>query len=154
MAGTELHETDNIVTASNYRLVATSFWESAKVLYINRTVKSDGHTSLINLPPVYYLVSHACELFLKGALLKRGISEKDLKRQHIRHNLNGLVDALNKAGLDLTEDTKNLINTLSLIHEKHYLRYFLVVNHDMYSITMASIEDAMEELLMATRLNR
>lgn len=147
---------DNIEMASNYRLIATSFFKSAKILYENRVVTGDGQTSIITLPPVYYLISHACELFLKSALLKRGISEKDLKKQKIRHNLKELTTTLiNKTGLEFTENTRNLINALGLIHEKHHLRYwFLNPNHEIFKISMASIEPAMEELLMATRINR
>lgn len=143
----------SIVSASHYRLVAVSFWESAKILYENRTYTDGCQTSMINMPPFYYLVSHASELFLKSALLKRGVTESDLRKQNVRHNLVKLATILAEKGLHLSENTIELIKVLHPIHEKHYLRYlFLKPNHEIFRISTADINAALEELLMATKL--
>ena len=88
--------TDNIVLASIYRLQATNFIMSARVLF-NYYQEKDG-TLIANLRalPFYYLVSHACELLLKCALLKRDIPMHRLKNKNIRHSLLDLLTELEK----------------------------------------------------------
>lgn len=148
------NEDDSIVVASNYRLAAVSFWQSAKILHDNRTLTKDGETSLITLAPFYYLVSHACELFLKSALLKRGVTETELKKQNVRHNLNNLSEYLESKGIDLKPNTKTVLHALNQVHERHSLRYKVLISCSAFELEAATIYEALQELLMATRLRR
>ncbi len=148
----EEEENDNIVTASNYRLAAVSFWQSAKILYDNRTLTKDGKTSITTVSPFYYLVSHACELFLKSALLKRGVTEAELKKHNIRHNLTNLLEYLESKSVHVTPNTKSVLHSLNQVHEKHMLRYNLLVSSSAFKLEAATIYEALEELLMTTRL--
>jgi hypothetical protein len=53
--------------------------------------------------PTYALASHATELFLKAALLKRGFAERELKQQKYRHNLDALLAELQRKGLPVED---------------------------------------------------
>ncbi len=149
-----MSDEDNIVIASTYRLAAVSFWQSAKILYENRILTKGGHTSLTTVSPFYYLVSHACELFLKSALLKRGVTESDLKRQNVRHSLENLLKILESKDVDVSDTTKLVLLSLNGAHEKHDLRYNLLVSCNAFRLEASDIYSALEELLMTTRLRR
>jgi hypothetical protein len=69
---------DGIVLASTYRLNAVNFRASAEVASTLVLDVQGRPTSLLALP-FYFLISHAAELLLKAALLKRGVSEAELK---------------------------------------------------------------------------
>ena len=100
---------DPIYLASVYRLTAVNFWESAKIVSASLETKSDGTPAKVTAIPFYFLVSHAAELLLKSALLKRGLQEGDLKKFDYRHNLDALLDELRKQGVSVTPDTVHLI---------------------------------------------
>jgi hypothetical protein len=85
-----LRMTDSIYLASIYRLTAVNFWESAKLLISSTELRNDGTPAKVTAIPFYFLVSHAVELFLKSALLKRGYQEGDLRKYHYRHNLDAM----------------------------------------------------------------
>ena len=70
---------DHVYLTSIYRITAVNFWKSAKILSVSLETKSDGSPTKITAIPFYFLVSHAAELFLKSALLKRGFPESKLK---------------------------------------------------------------------------
>ena len=55
--------------------------------------------------PFYLLISHAAELLLKSALLKRGFTETDLKKIAYRHNLVALLNALQAKGVLVSQDS-------------------------------------------------
>ncbi|MCC6140613.1 MAG: hypothetical protein IT389_08360 [Nitrospira sp.] len=63
---------DPIYWASVYRLTAVNFRLSAEVLAPNLELRDDGSPAKLTAIPFYFLASHAIELFLKSALLKRG----------------------------------------------------------------------------------
>ena len=58
--------------------------------------RNDGTPAKLTPIPFYFLISHAVELFLKSALLKRGFTEDELKKHDYRHNLDSLLAALQK----------------------------------------------------------
>lgn len=149
-----MSDEDNIVTASTYRLAAVSFWQSAKILHENRILTKVWHTSLTTVSPFYYLVSHACELFLKSALLKRGVTESALKKQNVRHSLENLLKILESKDVDVSDNTKSVLLSLNGVHEKHHLRYNLLVCCNAFKLEASDIYSALEELLMTTRLRR
>ena len=80
--------------ASIYRLTGVNFWQSAKHLSEKIEVDDRGVPTKMTALPFYFLVSHATELLLKSALLKRGFSEQELREFDYRHNLDKLLFSL------------------------------------------------------------
>lgn len=145
--------TDNIVMASKFRLIAVNFWESAKKLDTMLEKRDDGSPTKLTAIPFYFLVSHAVELFLKSALLKRGYTEKELK-DHYGHNLNSLMKALEVKGVTITPATVEVIDGLQELNENHVLRYDLrVVQSKKYWTSTTKIHSMLEELLLLTRIS-
>src|SRR2546425_13229722 len=114
---------DNIYLASIYRLTAVNFWESAKTLSSTLELKDDSTPAKVTAIPFYFLVSHAAELLLKSALLKRGFQESDLKKFDYRHNLKSLMEELRRKGVSITPGTVRLIMGLHSQHQDDSLRY-------------------------------
>ncbi len=147
--------TDNVAMASSYRMTAVIFLESAKVL--NRAFQDKGESTVGNwrAVPFYYLISHAAELFLKCALLKRGVSPDDLKSSSLRHSLENLLRELLKKGVPISEPCSQSLLRLSHQHEKHALRYTFVWVDDGPPIFTPEPEELfsmLDELLMAGRI--
>jgi hypothetical protein len=147
--------TDNIYLASIYRLMAVGFWDSAKTLYPTIEWKDDGTPVKLSAIPFYFLISHAAELLLKSVLLKRGYSERDLKKYDYRHNLSALLQELQTQGVLVTPDTVSLINGLSSQHQSHALRYTVLVDDGQKTYTPPAplLFSMLEELLMLTRVS-
>jgi hypothetical protein len=146
---------DPAYIASVYRLTAVNFWESAKILSASLETKSDGTPAKLTAIPFYFLVSHAAELLLKSALLKRGFHEVDLKKFDYRHNLDALLEELRKQGVSVTPDTIQLINGLHLQHQNHALRYTALVDDGQrtYMPPPHLLFSMLEELLLLTRIS-
>ncbi|OLB90455.1 MAG: hypothetical protein AUH25_04875 [Thaumarchaeota archaeon 13_1_40CM_38_12] len=146
---------DNIALASIYRLTAVNFWESAKQLDATMEKHENGSPAKLTAIPFYFLISHAVELFLKSALLKRGFTENDLKKYDYRHNLNLLLEALQKKGVSVTPETVNMINALHLQHKNHELRYTVLLDDGKttYWPPTSLVHPMLEELLLLTRLS-
>ena len=145
--------TDNIVMASKFRLIAVNFWESAKKLDTLLEKRDDGSPAKLTAIPFYFLVSHAAELFLKSALLKRGYTEKELK-DHYGHNLNSLLKALEAKGVTVTPATVEVIDGLQELNENHVLRYDLrIVQSKKYWTSTNKIHSVLEELLLLTKIS-
>jgi len=138
-----------------YYLTAVNFWESAKILSASMETNSDGTPAGITAIPFYFLVSHATELLLKSALLKRGFVEGDLKKFDYRHNLVALLEELQKKGLSITSDTIHLIHGLHFQHQKHALRYTALLDdgHRTYMPPPQLAFSILEELLLLTRIS-
>jgi hypothetical protein len=148
--------TDNIYAASIYRITAVSFWESAKILDTTMEKDSKGLATKITLiAPFYFLISHTTELLLKSALLKRGLSEKDLKKYDYRHSLEKLLEELKKKGVYVTDATTNLIEGLHKQHKNHELRYtiFMDDGQKTYMPPPLLLFSMLDELLMLTRIS-
>ena len=64
---------DSLYMASIYRLTGVNFWQSAKHLSEKIEVDDRGVPTKLTALPFYFLVSHATELLLKSALLKRAL---------------------------------------------------------------------------------
>jgi hypothetical protein len=146
---------DPIYLASIYRLTAVNFWESAKILSASFATKSDGTPAKLTAIPFYFLVSHAAELLLKAALLKRGFPEGDLKKFDYRHNLDALVEELQKRGVSITSDTLQVIGHLHSQHQTHALRYTALVDDGQktYMPPTPIVFSMLEELLLLTRIS-
>lgn len=66
---------DNIPLAVAYYINGSNFRVSAERLMEGLDLDSSGRPTKLTAVPLYFLASHAAELFLKAALLKRGFAE-------------------------------------------------------------------------------
>ncbi len=146
---------DPIGLASVYRLTAVNFWESAKIVSASLETKSDGTPAKLAAIPFYFLISHAAELLLKSALLKRGLQENDLKKFDCRHNLDALLEELQKKGVSITPDTVRLIGGLHSQHQNHALRYTALVDDGQKTFMPPPplVFSMLDELLLLTRIS-
>lgn len=146
---------DNVYMASIYRLSGVNFWQSARHLSEKIEVDDRGVPTRLTALPLYFLVSHATELLLKSALLKRGFSERDLRHVSYRHNLDRLLTALKDKGVTVTPGTANLVRQLSAQHETHALRYSALVDdgNPTYMPPPGLLFEMLEELLLLTRIS-
>jgi hypothetical protein len=142
---------DAIYWASVYRMTAVNFRMSAEALVPSLELRDDGSPAKVTAIPFYFLVSHAIELFLKSALLKRGYVPADLKRFDKRHNLNALLELLKKMGLPISSEATSIINGLSPQHAHHLLRYHFLVNP--FTPAPGSLWPVLDELLLLTRIS-
>lgn len=136
-------------------MTGVNFWKSAKVLSASLETKSDGTPGKITAIPFYFLVSHAAELLLKAALLKRGFPERKLKKFDYRHNLGGLLEELQKRGIVVTPLTARLIDGLHSQHQNHALRYTALVDDGQktYMPPPQQVLAMLEMLLQLTRIS-
>ena len=78
--------------------------------------------------PIYFLYSHAAELFLKAFLRLNGMSIAALAKKPYGHNLVGLYKKCNQYALGLSEiDKRSLVQLLPLLaqgHDDYQFRYF------------------------------
>ena len=130
------------------------FMKNAKIL--NRAFEDNGESTIANpmAVPFYYLVSHAAELFLKCALLKRGFSPNDLKSSTLRHSLENLLGELSKKGVPISDTCSQLLLELNHQHEKHALRYTVFMD-DGEPTSTPKPEDLfsmLDEVMMAGRI--
>ena len=141
---------DNVVLASTYRLTATNFRMSAEILLQDFQRRDEPLTGNIRAIPFYYLVSHAAELLLKCALLKRGLPIEDLKKYPMRHSLIALLEKLRQFG-PLSDKTISVISALSRQHEKHDLRYTALLDDGVITFTPepSVLFDVLDDLLLA-----
>ena len=146
---------DPIGLASIYRITAVNFWESAKILAQSLETSAAVAPVKITAIPLYFLASHAAELLLKSALLKRGWNEEALKKFDYRHNLSALMGELIKQGVAITFDTVCLINGLHAQHQSHALRYTALadVGQKTYMPPPSLVFSMLDELLMLTKLS-
>lgn len=151
--GRDVFMTDNIYLASIYRITAVNFWESAKIVSSTLELRSDGTPAKVTAIPFYFLISHAAELLLKSALLKRGFKEGDLKKYDYRHNLDALLKELQTQGVSVTPETVNLIHGLHSQHQNHALRYTALVDDGQKTDIPPPhvVFSMLDELLLLTR---
>lgn len=114
---------DNTYLASVYRMMATYYQMSAKILHEKLNDENESVVGNWKATPFYYLLSHACELLLKCALLKRGVDENELKKVYLRHNLCNLLAKLEENDVFISDESKVIIVFLNHNHSKHLLRY-------------------------------
>ena len=147
--------TDTRYLAIIYYLTAVNFWNSAKIVSATLELNNDGTPAKLTAIPFYFLVSHAAELLLKSALLKRGFEEKDLKKYDYRHNLDALLQKLQSQGVTVTSDTVSLIKGLHTQHQSHALRYTALVDDGQrtYMPPVDTVFTMLEELLLLTRIS-
>jgi hypothetical protein len=94
-------------------------------------------------------------LFLKCALLKREYPPDELKKQTLRHSLDGLLEELIKMGVPISEKAASLTRTLSKQHKKHDLRYSALLDDGEVTFTPEPTDlfGLLDELLMVGRIS-
>jgi len=145
---------NNNELASIYRLTATSFRLSAQLLEKSFGEKDEEMPRNYRSTPFYYLISHASELLLKAALLKRGVTPQQLRNADLRHNLQALLERLESQGVAISPSTKAIVRNLSGQHKEHDLRYTALLDNGKRTYTPKPVEvyRMLDDLLMATRL--
>lgn len=146
---------NNIALASSYYMNGVNFRMSAERLQEGLELDSDGRPMKLTAIPLYFLASHAAELFLKAALLKRGFPESELKKYDYRHNLDALLEELINKGLPVSGDTEAVVHGLSEQHKKHQLRYSVLIDDGerTYWPPLSFVFASLEELLLVTRIS-
>ncbi len=102
---------------------------------------TDEH-SIGLVAPTYFLRSHAIELLLKSCLLANGRTMKYCEK--LGHQLLKGLEEAEKVGLIVSNRTKNVIATLSPLHEDYTFRYRPSNPYAFPNQTVAT--DALEEL--------
>lgn len=146
---------DSIPLAVAYRLNGVNFRLSAERLKEGLELDGGGRPTNLTAVPLYYLASHAAELLLKAALLKRGFEEPKLRKPELRHNLAALLDEIRKRGVVISGETTAVIDGLSTQHLEHALRYSVLINDGKvtYWPPLSLVFLALDELLMLTRIS-
>ena len=145
---------DNILLAFAYYMNGINFRASAERLATDLELDSLGCPKALTAIPLFFLASHAAELFLKAALLKRGVSSTDLKKFEYRHNLSELLKLLQAKNVSVSAETVALVNGLSRQHADHSLRYSVLVDKGKktYWPPLVLVFLALDELLSLTRV--
>lgn len=145
---------DNVPLAAAYYLNGVNFRASAERLMNGLELDGQGCPTKLNAVPLFFLASHAAELFLKAALLKRGASDSELKKFNYRHNLSALLLLLQAKEVSVSFETAELINGLSEQHAEHALRYTVLFDDGKktYWPPLALLFSALDELLLLTRV--
>ena len=146
---------DNVYLATVFQGTAVIFRLAAETLAFAMETTRDGMPAKVTAIPFYFVASHATELFLKSALLKRGYQEADLKQYDYRHNLNALVAALQEKGVSVTPNTVWLIDGLHNQHQTHALRYTALVDDGQptFMPPASLVFEMLDELMMLTRIS-
>lgn len=146
---------DNIPLAVAYYLNGTNFRMSAEELKNTLELDVDGRPTKLTAVPLYFLASHAAELFLKAALLKRGFDEQYLKKYDYRHDLSSLLSGLQKKGVAVTDATVATIHGMAKQHKNHALRYTVLVDDGAktYWPPLSAVFSMLDELVLLTRIS-
>lgn len=146
---------DNIPLAVAYYTNGVNFRLNAEKLTGGLELDDLGRPTKLMAIPLYFLASHAAELFLKAALLKRGFAEAKLKTFDYRHNLGALLKEIEDRGIPVTSATAEVIHGLSEQHQTHQLRYTVLVDDGTktYWPPLTLVFTALDELLSLTRIS-
>jgi hypothetical protein len=145
---------DNTPLAVAYYMNGINFCSSAKKLADGLELDGDGRPIKLMAIPLYFLASHAAELFLKAALLKRGFDEANLKKFDYRHNLSILLQEVQRKGVPVTTSTVAIVQGLSEQHQTHQLRYSVLFADGLtYWPPLFLVFAALKELLLLTRIS-
>jgi len=148
---------DNLPLAVTFYTNGVNFRASAERLSQDITLDSNGRPeNKLASVPMYLIASYSAELFLKASLLKRGMSEKDLKKFELRHNLSNLMAKLVEIGVPVSLRTQQIVEGLSSQHESHDLRYTVLqhLGKSSFFPPISDLFDALEELFSLTRISK
>jgi hypothetical protein len=146
---------EDIGLASVYRLTATNYRSSAVMLAEAYQRRGEVICRNIRTIPFYYLMSHAIELLLKCALLKRGFGADELRRYPLGHDLRGLLEKLDGLGIQLSDSAAGVIRAIGPQHLRHGLRYTALLDDGQatYTPEPAVLFDVYDELLLGGRIS-
>jgi len=146
---------DNTPLAVAYYMNGINFRISAEKLVDGLELDSVGRPTKLMAMPLYFLASHAAELYLKAALLKRGFEEANLKKFGYRHNLSKLLQEVQSKGVPVTTSTMAIVHGLSEQHQTHQLRYTVLAadGSKTYWPPLSLVFAALDELLLLTRIS-
>ena len=114
------HKSSSAVTVNAHRVIikiAVRYLDAARVLHRNST------TADTFWEPQNHLFAMAAELALKAFLECAGVSEKELKRQDVRHSLNALLLMAISMGLRTSHDVADVLMEMDAAHSSHAYRY-------------------------------
>ena len=148
--------TDNIPLAVAYYLNGVNFRVCAERLKVGLDLDGQGRPAKLTAIPLFFLASHAAELFLKAALLKRGTVAADLKKIDYRHNLSALLGLLQNIGVSVSSATAAVVKGLSQQHADHSLRYTVLADDGKFTYwpPIAHVFTALDELLLITKIGK
>ena len=115
-----------------YRLHASAFLECAELAVFAIHKKYNSKPNMMQNVPIVYLICHSIEMFLKLALYKTGLKDKELKLFDMRHNLTNLKTKCENNGVVFSEDVSSMIDSLSPLHTGHKLRYSAFVEDPVW----------------------
>lgn len=73
--------------------------------------------------PTYFLLVHSMELFLKSFLAARGVTKRELKKAHIRHDLEKLYERCTELGLPNVNHLRDFAREFKDKNSDHDFRY-------------------------------
>ena len=146
---------DSITIAIAYYTNGANFQASARKLQADLELDDHDRPTSLAAIPLYFLASHAAELFLKAALLKRGFSESKLRQFDYRHDLKALMQELQAKEVPVSRETEALVIGLSEQHQRHTLRYTVLEDDGTSTFwpPLCSVFSALDELLLACRIS-
>ena len=146
---------ENTPLAIAYYLNGLNFQSSAELLAKDLELDDRGTPKKVTAVPFFFLMSHAIELYLKAALLKRGFQEAQLKKFDYRHNLGELLSQLKDKGVVVTPETSSVIGGLHEQHKSHALRYTVLSDNGnkTYWPPIHLVIEAAKELFLLTRIS-
>ena len=100
--------------ASTYTVSGLAWLDAASLMVENNTAGGFG--------PFYYLINHACELFLKAFLLQTGVTHEELQKYY-SHNLEKLLNDAISQDLMVDEEYKKFFDVLINSSFEHMQRY-------------------------------
>lgn len=125
--------------------MAIRYLDAARVLWKN-SPNEDAFWG-----PLNHLFSMSAELALKAFLERAGVSEKELKRQRVRHSLNTLLLLAVRHGLRTTRNVADAVMEMDEAHSSHTYRYVPRPaegeSHIVYSAHPAVAFTALQQLL-------
>ena len=145
---------DDITLAVSYYTYGRFVYDSAKSLSENLDFERRSLGDLLSLMPFYYLSSHAAELFLKAALLKRGFGEANLRKMQYRHDLEALLGELELKGVPVKDATRRIVKKLGAQHRTHELRFpDLVKGINVFLPEPELVFETLDDLFLLTRIS-
>lgn len=80
------------------------------------------------LHAMYFLLTHAFELFFKAYLAARGVAKKETREPKLRHNLPALLSLCEQMKLPAVADLREYISSLHEMNQDHDFRYVTSYN--------------------------
>lgn len=97
--------------------VAIRYWHSARIILAQQTRDVEF------MEPVGHLLSMTAELTLKAYLLERGMTDREMGKQRIQHDLGAILRLCIQQELHLGEQEVEMILVLRTAHLEHFHRY-------------------------------